>query len=88
MVVGLCVWWVWWVLIEEYVGLYVMQCFVVGFRGSDRGGAGRGRQEREGIASGLEKFYYVYFFFFLNIADMENCERFKSFGYIYIYIYI
>ena len=50
MVVGLCVWWVWWVLIEEYVGLYVMQCFVVGFRGSDRGGAGRGRQGRDGQA--------------------------------------
>ena len=36
--------------------------------GSDRGGAGRGRQGREdralrGIASGLEKFYYVFFFF-------------------------
>ena len=33
MVVGLCVWWVWgvwWVLIEESMGLYVMQCFVVG----------------------------------------------------------
>ena len=71
------------------MGLYVMQCFVVGFRGSDRGGAGRGRQGREGrasegIASGLEKFYYVFFFFFINISVMENCERFKSFGYIYI----
>ena len=27
--------------------------------------------------------YYVLFFFF---ANLENCENFKSFGYIYIYI--
>ena len=45
-------------------------------------------REREGRASGvLERFYYV-FFFFLNCADVENCGSFKSFGYIYIYIYI
>ena len=45
-----------------------MQCFVVGLPWFDQGGAGRGRQGREGrvaggIASGLEKFYYVFFFF-------------------------
>ena len=28
------------------------------------------------------------FFFFLNNADVENCGSFKSFGFIYIYIYI
>ena len=33
----------------------------------------------------LEKFYYAFFF---NIcAGVENCGSFKSFGFIYIYIY-
>ena len=31
--------------------------------GSDEGGVGRGRQGREGRELGLEKFYYVFFFF-------------------------
>ena len=64
--------------------------------GSDRGGAGRGRQGREGRVSGgresgLEKFYCVFFlFFFFNkyCVDMENRGSFKGFSYIYIYIYI
>ena len=65
--------------------------------GSDRGGAGRGRQGREdrvsgGRESGLEKFYCVFFFVFLFFnkycVDMENRGSFKGFSYIYIYIYI
>ena len=47
----------------------------------------------------LEKVFFAFmfiyfflclcFFFFLKYcADVENCESFKSFGYIYIYIYI
>ena len=30
-------------------------------------------------------FFFKSDFFFFNNADMENCESFKSFGYIYIY---
>ena len=54
------------------------------YRGSNRGGASRGRQGREGralggSASGLEKFYYI-FFLKKYCADVENCKSFRGFG--------
>ena len=50
--------------------------------GSDRGGAGRGRQGREGRVSGgresgLEKFYCVFFFFFFCFG----------FGFVFLFYY-
>ena len=33
-------------------------------------------------------FFWFMFFFFKYCADVENCGSFKSFGFIYIYIYI
>ena len=31
---------------------------------------------------------YIYSILFKYCADVENCEHFRDFGYIYIYIYI
>ena len=69
-----------------------MQCFVVGLPWFDQGGAGRGRQGREGrvaggIASGLEKFYYVFFFFgfFLIIVLMWKIVRVSKASVLYIH---
>ena len=50
--------------------LDAMWCLLLVYRGSDRGGAGRGRQGRDGRASRkgkaehriLENFYYIFFF--------------------------
>ena len=64
--------------------------------GSDRGGAGRGRQGREGRVSGgresgLEKFYCVFFLFFLfliNIVLTWKIVGASKASVIYIYIYI
>ena len=40
----------------------------------------------KGKASGFRKVLLSFFvFFFLNCANVENCERFKSFGFICIY---
>ena len=37
----------------------------------------------------LEKvfsFAYLFIYLFLNYSNVENCESFRDFGYIYIYI--
>ena len=36
----------------------------------------------------FEKLYFDFMFFFKYYADVKNCGSFKSFGFIYIYIYI
>ena len=54
-------------------------------RGSDEGGVGRGRQGREGRELGLEKFYYVFFFF--NIVLMWKIVGVSKTSVLYIYIY-
>ena len=52
--------------------------------GSDEGGVGRGRQGREGRELGLEKFYYVFFFF--NIVLTWKIVGVSKTSVLYIYI--
>ena len=35
----------------------------------------------------LEKFFLIFIIIYISIVDVENCGSFKSFCYIYIYIY-
>ena len=56
---------------------------MVGDGREHRGGAGR----VSWFVVVLLRFFFLFFVFFLICAEVKNCGSFKSFDYIYIYIY-
>ena len=70
-----------------------MRCLLLVYRGFDRGGAGRGRQGRDGRASGFRKLLLCFFFFVLFFFNIVLTWKFVgaskvSVLYVCIYIYI
>ena len=81
MFVGLCIWWVWWVLIEESVGMVSLDALLLVCRGFDHwvGGASRRREGRACILEKekaehwvrvLEKLYYIYIYVYIYIFNI------------------